>query len=204
MKARIYMRVSTEGQDLKRQEILVEKVRKVKGLEYEVYSEKASGTTMNRPELLRLLADIEEGDVVVCERIDRLSRLDVESAEKLIEKIRSKGARLAIEGVCDFSEVIAATQDKMSRIVLETMQSLLLKISLQVAREDYEVLRERQAQGILRAKAEGKFTGRPRDKSKRNKIKKLLNKGTDFSINEIANLVGCSRGLVYEVKKEAG
>jgi hypothetical protein len=60
-----------------------------------VYREKASGARADRPELLRMIADLQSGEVVVAERIDRISRLPLAEAQRLVGSIRSKGARLA-------------------------------------------------------------------------------------------------------------
>lgn len=75
---------------------------------------------------------------------------------------REKGARLAIPGIVDLSE-LAAESDGVSRIVLESVQELLLKLTLQTARDDYELRRSRQRQGVQLAKAAGKYSGRKAD-----------------------------------------
>lgn len=85
-----------------------------------------------------MIADLQPGDVVIAEKIDRISRFPLPEAEKLIASIRDKGARLAIPGIVDLSEVVAAN-DGVSRIVLESVQELLLKLALQIARDDYEI-----------------------------------------------------------------
>ena len=64
-----------------------------------VYREKASGARVDRPELQRMIADLQPGDVVVVERMDRLSRLPPPQAEQLVNSIRAKGAGLAIPGL---------------------------------------------------------------------------------------------------------
>ena len=43
--------------------------------ENDIYREKASGARPDRPELLRMIADLQPGEVVVAEKIDRISRL---------------------------------------------------------------------------------------------------------------------------------
>lgn len=48
----------------------------------------------------------------------------------------------------------------MPRIVFESVQNILLYVALQIAWDDYETLRERQRQGMERAKASGKYKGR--------------------------------------------
>jgi len=58
-----------------------------------VYREKASGARSDRPELLRMIEDLQPGEVVIAEKIDRISRLPLAEAEKLVDAIKAKGAR---------------------------------------------------------------------------------------------------------------
>ncbi|TIC78418.1 recombinase family protein [Crenobacter intestini] len=197
--ARVYLRVSTDGQDLARQEALVDQARAQGFYVAAVYREKASGTTTDRPELQRMIADLQPGDVVIAEKIDRLSRLPLEQAEALVEAIKAKGAKLAIPGVVDLSE-IAAAADGVARVVLQGVQDMLLRLALQMARDDYETRRERQAQGIEQAKAKGVYKGRKPDADKHAAIRAHLAAGLNPS--QIARLVGCSRSTVYAVTQE--
>src|SRR5699024_12130742 len=61
--------------------------------------EKASGARADRPELLRMIGDLQPGEVVIAEKIDRISRLPLPEAERLVASIQAKGARLAVPGV---------------------------------------------------------------------------------------------------------
>ncbi|WAW86375.1 recombinase family protein [Xanthomonas citri pv. malvacearum] len=158
--ARIYQRVSTDGQDLTRQAAIVQEAKAAGFYVAGVYREKASGARADRPELLRMIEDLQSGEVVIAEKIDRISRLPLVEAERLVASIRAKGARLAVPGVVDFSEV-AAEAKGVAKVVLESMQDMLLRIALQIARDDYEDRRERQRQGIELAKARDKYRGRP-------------------------------------------
>jgi DNA invertase Pin-like site-specific DNA recombinase len=80
--ARVYLRVNTQGQDLNRQESIMAEARDAGYYIAGVYREKASGARADRPELLRLIADLQPGEVVVAEKIDRISRLPLPEAEK--------------------------------------------------------------------------------------------------------------------------
>lgn len=95
---------------------------------------------------------MQPGDVVVAARIDRLRGLPLAEAEALVASIRATGARLPIPGVVDVSE-LAAASDGIAKIVLESVQDLLLKLALQMAGDDYDTRRERQLQGVELAKA---------------------------------------------------
>ncbi len=194
--ARIYLRVSTDEQSLERQESIV---KNAIGAGYYIagtYREKASGARADRPELLRMINDIQEGDVIIAEKIDRITRLPLPEAEKLIDSIKSKGAKLVIPGIVDFSDLIAETSG-MTKIVLECLQSMLLKIALQLTREDYEERRRRQFEGQALAKLQGKYKGRKKDVLTHERIVTLRKAGT--TISQTAKLCGCSTRHVKSV-----
>lgn len=68
--ARVYLRVSTDDQDLQRQDAIVEATRAAGYYVARVYREKASGARADRPELLSMIDDLQPGEVVVAEKID--------------------------------------------------------------------------------------------------------------------------------------
>lgn len=198
--ARVYLRVSTDKQDLERQEAIVADA-KVKGFYVAgVYREKASGARADRPELLRMIADLQPGDVLIAEKIDRISRLPLPEAEKLIDTIKAKGAVLAVPGLVNLDEIVAAL-DGTAKLVLEDMQRLLIRLALHMAHEDWETRRNRQAQGIELAKKEGIYKGRKADISKHELIRSLRAAG--HSIAETARLAKCSTSLVKLVQQVA-
>ena len=194
--ARIYLRVSTEEQDLTRQAEIELSTRAAGYYIAGVYREKASGARADRPELLRMIADLQPGEVVVAEKIDRISRLPLAEAEQLVGSIRAKGARLAVPGLVDLSD-FAAEADGVAKIVLESVQELLLKLALQMARDDYETRRERQRQGVQLAKASGKYTGRKSDDTTHQRIVALRRAG--HTIQKTAELAGCSASQVKRI-----
>jgi DNA invertase Pin-like site-specific DNA recombinase len=196
--------VSTDQQDLTRQQQIEEDARAAGFYIAGVYREKASGARADRPELLRLIADLQPGEAVISEKIDRISRLPLPEAEKLVEAIRAKGAKLAVPGLVDLSD-LTSSADGMAKIVLEALQELLLKIALQAACDDYETRRERQRQGICQAKANGKYTGRVPDTAVHQRIVALRTAGQ--TIEATASLAGCSVSQVkriWAMRKEPG
>lgn len=196
---RIYQRVSTDQQDLSRQRVLEEQARANGYYVAGVYREKASGTTAERPELQRMIADLQPGEVVIAEKIDRISRLPLADAEKLVATIKDKGARLAIPGVVDLTELVAESNG-VAKIVLESVQSMLLRLALQMAREDWETRRERQKQGIALAKDQGKYRGRRADLATHKRIIALRKAG--HTIAQTAELAGCSTAQVKRIWAE--
>ncbi len=194
--ARLYLRVSTDEQDLTRQVDIEHSTQAAGYYVAGIYREKASGARADRPELLRMIADLQPGEVVVAEKIDRISRLPLAEAEQLVASIRAKGARLAVPGLVDLSD-LADESDGVARIVLISVQELLLKLALQMARDDYETRRERQRQGVQLAKAAGKYTGRKADTATHQRIVALRRAGQ--SIERTAELAGCSISQVKRI-----
>jgi len=194
--ARVYLRVSTQSQDLQRQEAIIEAAKSDGYYVAGVYREKASGARADRPELLRMVDDLQSGEVVIAEKMDRISRLPLADAEHLIVAIQNKGARLAVPGVVDLSE-LADAADGVAKVVLESVQTLLLRLALQMARDDYEQRRERQRQGIELAKEAGRYTGRKPNIKIHESIIALRTSG--HTIPETARLAGCSASQVKRV-----
>lgn len=194
--ARIYLRVSTKEQDLTRQEAIIEAAKTAGYYIAGVYREKASAARLDRPELLRMIADLQPGEVVVAEKIDRISRLPLADVEKLIMSIRAKSARLAVPGVVDLSKLAPSTEG-VARVVLEAEQELLLRLALQMAHDDHQDRRERQRQGVERAKSAGRYTGRRKDAATHARIIALRSAGTSIAMT--ARLAECSPSQVKRV-----
>jgi DNA invertase Pin-like site-specific DNA recombinase len=194
--ARIYQRVSTKGQDLTRQEALRAEAE-AKG--YKVvatYSEKESGTNEKRPELLRMLADLNEGDIIIAEHLDRITRLPMDKAEALMAQIKAKGATVSVPGLIDLPKA----EDGMTGIVMESMQAMLLKMALYQCRADWETRRERQRQGIEVAKAKGVYKGRKPDTVANAKIVEL--RAIGYTIAKIASTLNVSESQVKLILKK--
>lgn len=194
--ARIYLRVSTVEQDLGRQEKIKEGAIAAGFYVAGVYREKASGARADRPELLRMIQDLQPGETVVAEKIDRISRLPLPEAERLVQSIRDKGAYLAIPGVIDLSDLADAAAG-VAKIVLQSVQDMLLRLALQSARDDYEDRRERQRQGVELAKQAGKYAGRKHDANVHARILALRAGGNSIAVT--AKLSGYSQSQVKRI-----
>ena len=96
MKAGVYARVSTNEQDMEKQIKELEDYCKRNNYDYELYADKGiSGSKDNRPEFNRLQEDIRLGkiDVVICYKIDRLSR-SIQHFLHFFEELQNKGVNL--------------------------------------------------------------------------------------------------------------
>lgn len=165
-----------------------------------VYSEKISGTVASRPELNRLIADLQPGDVVIAESLDRISRLPVAEGEALIARITERGAKISVPDLIDLSDIIASSTDKLVQIVLEANQKMMLKIALHMARKDYEQRASKQASGILEAKAKGVYKGRKPDTVANARIVELRSQG--YTIAKVAKTLSVSESQVKLILKK--
>ena len=197
---RAYLRASTDQQDASRAQQDLEKFVSERGLSIAAtYTENESGASLKRPELFRLLEDCQPGDVLLVEQVDRLSRLNADDWEKLKREISERQVRIVALDLPSSHAMATNNGDEFTGRMLEAVNAMLLDMLAAVARKDYEDRKRRTAQGIARARAAGKFKGRPEDKERNAKIKKLLDSGMTWT--EIQKLSGCSRATVARVSK---
>ena len=203
--ARIYLRVSTLQQNLDRQRKIIDEAKENGFYIAGIYEEKASGVNASRPELNRLIDDLQEGDWVIAERIDRITRLPPREAELLIQRITEKGAKLHVPDVFSFGNLdeLMGEGDFLPKYLteplMEALQKMFLRMALSIAHEDWKTRRERANQGIARAKKEGRMKGRPANEELHKSIIQLTLNGV--SIIGIASALKCSTSTVSKVRR---
>ena len=203
--ARIYLRVSTLQQNLERQRKIIDETKENGFYIAGIYEEKASGVNASRPELNRLIDDLQEGDWVIAERIDRITRLPPREAELLIQRITEKGAKLHVPDVFSFGNLdeLMGEGDSLPKYLteplMEALQKMFLRMALSIAHEDWKTRRERANQGIARAKKEGRMKGRPANEELHKGIIQLTLNGV--SITGIASALKCSTSTVSKVRR---
>lgn len=198
---RAYLRASTSEQDASRAKSALVSFAADNGHKIAAfYIENESGTKLERPELFRLLEDSHEGDVLLIEQVDRLSRLSPDDWATLKAKIAAKKVTVVSLDLSTSHAALKPTQgmDDFTKGMISAVNGMLLDMLAVVARKDYEDRRRRQAQGIERAKVEGVYKGRQVNTDLRNRITTLLNEGK--SIRTVAGLLECSTTTVQKVK----
>lgn len=197
---RAYLRASTIEQDAGRAMGVLDQFASEHGQAIaNSYTENASGTQVDRPELLRLIRDAKKGDVLLLESIDRLSRLPLDDWQTLKAAIDSKGLRIvALDLPTTHQAMGAKTGDEFTGRMLNAINCMLVEMMAAIARKDYELRRQRQAQGIDKAKAAGKYKGRPVDEDLHKKVRDLLAHG--HGIRSTARLAPCSTTTVLRIR----
>jgi DNA invertase Pin-like site-specific DNA recombinase len=112
----------------------------------QVFLDQASGALTERPELIRLLAQIRPGDTLVVWRLDRLGR----STSHLIQTVTELGERGI--GFLSLTEAIDTTT---------SAGRLLFGILASLAAFERDLIRERTMAGLTAARARGNLSGRP-------------------------------------------
>ncbi|EJV0278830.1 TPA: recombinase family protein [Vibrio parahaemolyticus] len=196
---RAYLRVSTTDQDADR----AKNELKTFAHEHNVriasfYTEQLSDAKLERAELARLIEDSHRGDVLLIEKVDRLSRLPFEQWKALKQKLVEAGIHIV---VLDQPMTHAALNhtDQQTSMISRVLTEFMIDLAAAMARDDYETRRKRQAQRIKKAKALGKYQGRKPDLKLRENIQLLLAEGKSWS--QIQELLGCSRSTIATVKK---
>lgn len=123
------------------------------------FEENESVAQLHRPELFRLLNVTMPSDIILVEQVDRISRLNTDDWEKLKYLIGHKGLKVVSLDLPTSYNFMNRT-DEFTERMLAALNSMMLDMLAAVARKDYED-RRRQAQGVQKAKQEGKYKGRP-------------------------------------------
>jgi len=201
MKARLYLRASTKEQDSHRAEQILREFAADRSMTIAgLYAENISGTKLERPELIRLLDEAEPADVLLCESVDRLSRLSQGEWKQLRSMIECKGLRLIVVDLPTTHQL--ANSDDIASQVLRVINDMLLDLMATMARLDQQKRVERIKQGLERRKERGE-TIKTRGKSKSwVAAQEMLLKFPDASADEIARLAKCGVATVYRAKAE--
>jgi DNA invertase Pin-like site-specific DNA recombinase len=159
---------------------------------------------LSSPELMRLLHAAQPGECIVCESVDRLSRLSQSDWDILKGKIKAKDLRLVI---ADLPTTHMMIEDKgMTGQIMVVINSMLLDLMATMARLNQEKSVERIKQG-LETNVWQTQNWTPKGKSKNvekwAKVQMLMAKHPTMSAEDIAKLAEVGVATVYRIKRGA-
>jgi len=175
-----YARVSTAGQSL---DVQIEQLTAA-GCK-KIFSEKASGAKDDRPKLRELIEYVrrDEGDVVVCSKLDRIARSSRHLLQ-VVDQLKEKGAEL---------RVLNSPIDTTS-----AHGQLQLQILAAFAEFELAIQKERRKEGIEAAKEKGVYVGRqPTAQKQAGKVLELIAAGVPRL--EVAKRLGIGKSSVYRI-----
>ena len=194
MTIRIYVRASTREQNAER--ALTDLISFSKNYDdnHVEYIENYSGTKLNRPTLNKLLDDANQGDILLVESVDRLSRLSQDDFAILKQRIKDKGLRLVVADLPTTHTI----NDGMTGEILNVVNNMLIDLLATMAKLDNDKRRERIKQGL--ANSGYKPSGKKANKEKHKRIRELASQNS-MTKEEIAKAVDVGVATVYRVLK---
>ena len=177
-----YARVSTEEQDYQGQ---LDALRQLGCSEEHIFAEKISGSDKDgRPKLQEMIRFARSGDTIHVTKLDRLAR-NAKDALDIADQLQAKGAGLIVHDIGGMD-----LNSDVGRLVYTVLAA--------VAEMERKRIRERQREGIERAKAEGRHLGRQEALSEEDKqrIRELISEGTPKA--QVAKQFNVSRTTIYK------
>lgn len=176
-----YVRVSTVEQNEDRQ---------LDGLDLtKTFIDKCSGKDRNRPELLRAIEHVREGDTLHVHSIDRLAR-NLQDLEAIVQELNAKGVTIQFH-----TEGLTFSGEE------NPIQQLMFQMMGAFSQFERSMIRERQREGIEAAKKRGAYKGRKKalDETQSAEVRSRAAKGESKAA--LAREFGVSRQTIYAILK---
>lgn len=147
-----------------------------------IFHEHASASSSKRPEFQKMMDFIREGDELYITSLDRIAR-SMNDLVRIIESLEKKGIPIHILNLG------IDTSTASGKLILNVFGS--------VAQFEREIMKERQREGMVKAKEKGVIFGRPR-KLNDSMVEKInIMKREGYGASEISRMVNVSRASVY-------
>ncbi|WP_262177758.1 recombinase family protein [Saccharococcus sp. Marseille-Q5394] len=178
-----YARVSSISQDL---DIQIEQLKK-EGCDI-IYSEKFTGMSSDRPEFIKLLEVLKEGDTLTVTKLDRFAR-SAEDGVSLIQDLLAKGINVHILN--------------MGLVEDTPMGRLILRMMLAFAEFDRDMVVERLAEGKEAARQNPNFReGRKPTYTKKQIDHALGLLDKNYSYTQVVDLTGISKSTLARARRK--
>jgi len=186
-----HIRVSTEEQNEDRQVIRMLEL----GIPMEnIFIEKESGKSTDRKKFHRLVNRLKTGDTLYIENIDRLGR-DYDSIIHEWDKLIKKGVIIKV-----LDTPLLDTDQTNNDLLSKFIRDFLLRTLAFQAESEWHKIKNRQAQGIAAAKANGKQLGRAKSIRTKKEIKVAKQyRNREVDLSTAMNLLGIKRSAFYNL-----
>ena len=178
-----YARVSTTEQNLDRQLDTL----KAAGAE-KIFTEKVTGKKVDRPELMRMIDQLREGDIVLTSELTRLSR-STKDLFSIVEQIQSKGANIK-----SLKEAWLDTTTPQGKLMFTIFAGL--------SQFEADLIAQRTKEGLAAARARGRLGGRPNVDGDKAATALKMYDSRQFEIKEICKNTSISKTTLYRLLGE--
>lgn len=189
-----YVRVSSADQNEERQLVAMAK----EGLKQRnIFTDKQSGKDFERPEYLKMLEKLKEGDLLLIKSIDRLGRNYEEIIQQWRHITKEIGADIRVLDMPLLDTTL--NKDLMGTFIAD----LVLQVLSFAAENERSNIRQRQREGIDAAQARGVRFGRPEipDSKEMQEAVKLYRENK-IPLSKALNMSGIGKTTFYKKLKE--
>ncbi|RAL21975.1 recombinase family protein [Thermoflavimicrobium daqui] len=199
-----YIRVSSKDQNIERQ---LKKMHELGIEERYIFIDKQSGKDFDRPQYQMMKRFIREGDMVYIDALDRLGR----SYDGIIKEWKYITREINADIIILENETLFDSRKfKSMGDIGKLMEDQFLSLLSYVAEQERKKIKQRQAEGIALAKAQGKHLGRPKiDLSTLSKDqRKLINenypkwKAGEITAVKFMQILNLKKSTFYKIIKE--
>lgn len=125
-------------------------------LDENIFIDKITGKTYDRPEYSILKRILRSGDELILSELDRIGRTKAGIKDEL-ESLRKKGVKVRS---LDIPSTLYDAEGKEQDLILDLVTTILIEVYSTLAQQELERKELRQRQGIAEAKKRGVYTGR--------------------------------------------
>lgn len=193
-----YKRVSTDKQDLLRQETAIQEFCINNNITLDAaYSDKITGKVFHRPDYDKLKSVVKKGDTIIIKELDRLGR-DWDGIKNEWKWFDDNDINII---VIDMPLLAQSIYDEKGEINLNMkfVKTIVFETLCYVSETERRKIGKRTSESLQAKKKQGMVLGRPKNKEVEQKVFELAAEGK--SKIEIAETLNISRASVYQILK---
>lgn len=204
-----YMRVSSKGQNVDRQEVDIRAFAERMNYEIDyIFEEKQSGKDFNREEYEKMKRTVVENDIIILSELDRLGRNKEQMKEEL-NYYNKLGVRVVLLDVPTTQQDFTKMEEGIAKAMLEMVNNLVIEVLSTLAEQERLKIKKRQADGIraakIREKKEGvSIFGRPKKLGDNVTYAIQMWESKDYTVSHICSVTGIARATLYRRLRERG
>jgi len=153
-----------------------------------IFTEKVTGKKSDRPELLRMMDQLREGDTVIVSELTRLSR-STKDLFALVEQMQSRGANIR-----SLKETWLDTTTPHGKLMFTIFAGL--------SQFEADLTAQRTREGLAAARARGRLGGRPRVEADKSGMALKMYDSKEFSVDEICKSCDIGKTTLYRLLSE--
>jgi len=150
-----------------------------------IFTEKVTGKKSDRPELLRMMDQLREGDTVIVSELTRLSR-STKDLFSLVEQMQARGANIR-----SLKETWLDTTTPHGKLMFTIFAGL--------SQFEADLTAQRTREGLAAARARGRFGGRPKVASDKSGMALKMYDSSEFTVDEICKNCDIGKTTLYRL-----